>query len=162
TCAPRWRWCSACPRQVQRRPVRWKSIRWRPRSTRSSSPQDSAFRTARACTSAPFASRRGASPCAGRRRAETSSESRPISRAITLDPTSAEALEALEALTADSGDFDRLADVLERKLEVAARGPREQKAILARLGELYSRNLSRPPQARRAYERLLKIDPGHA
>jgi tetratricopeptide (TPR) repeat protein len=84
-----------------------------------------------------------------------------LERAITLDPTSAEGLEALEVLSAESGDFDRLADVLERKLEVAARGPREQKAILARLGEIYDRNLSRPQQARRAYERLLKIDPGH-
>ncbi|HEY4395252.1 MAG TPA: hypothetical protein VGP64_14375 [Polyangia bacterium] len=85
-----------------------------------------------------------------------------LERAITLDPASAEALEALEALSADSGDFDRLAEVLERKLEVAARGPREQKAILSRLGELYHRNLSRRPQARRAYERLLKLDPQHA
>ncbi|HEY6477725.1 MAG TPA: tetratricopeptide repeat protein, partial [Polyangia bacterium] len=85
-----------------------------------------------------------------------------LERAVTLDPTSAEALEALEALSTDAGDSGRLADVLERKLEVAARGPREQKAILARLGQLYDRNLSRPPQARRAYERLLKIDPGHA
>ncbi len=85
-----------------------------------------------------------------------------LERAVTLDPASTEALEALEALCADAGDLTRLADVLERKLEVAARGPREQKAILARLGEIYDRSLSRPPQARLAYERLLKIDPGHA
>ena len=68
-----------------------------------------------------------------------------LDRAVTLDPASTEALEALEALCADAGDFTRLADVLERKLEVAARGPREQKAILARLANIYDRNLSRPP-----------------
>jgi tetratricopeptide (TPR) repeat protein len=85
-----------------------------------------------------------------------------LERAVTLDPASAEALEALEALSADTGDFDRLAEVLERKLEITARGPREQKTILARLGAIYDQNLARPPQARRAYERLLKIDPGHA
>ena len=85
-----------------------------------------------------------------------------LERAVTLDPASAEALEALEALSADAGDFDRLADVLERKLEVAARGPREQKKILARLANIYDRNLGLAPLARRAYERLLKIDPQHA
>jgi tetratricopeptide (TPR) repeat protein len=85
-----------------------------------------------------------------------------LERAVTLDPTSVEALEALEALSAEAGDFERLADVLERKLEVAARGPREAKAILARLGELYAEKLGRPPEASRAYERLLKIDPDHA
>ena len=82
-----------------------------------------------------------------------------LERAVTLDPTSAEALEALEALSVDAGNFDRLAEVLERKVEVVARGPREQKTILARLAELYAKELARPPLARQTYERLLKIDP---
>jgi len=82
-----------------------------------------------------------------------------LERAVTLDPTSAEALEALEALSVDAGDFDRLAEVLERKIEVVARGPREQKTILARLAGLYAKDLARPPLARQTYERLLKIDP---
>jgi tetratricopeptide (TPR) repeat protein len=82
-----------------------------------------------------------------------------LERAVTLDPTSAEALEALEALSVDTGHFDRLAEVLERKVEVVARGPREQKTILSRLARLYAKELARPPLARRTYERLLKIDP---
>jgi len=85
-----------------------------------------------------------------------------LERAVTLDPTSAEALEALEALSVDAGDFDRLAEVLERKVEVVARGPREQKTILARLAEIYAKALARPPLARQTYERLLKIDPDNA
>src|SRR5580698_2219435 len=85
-----------------------------------------------------------------------------LERAVTLDPASAEALEALEALSVDAGDFDRLAEVLERKVEVVARGPREQKTILARLAEIYDKSLGRPPLARSTYERLLKIDPAHA
>ena len=85
-----------------------------------------------------------------------------LERAVTLDPTSAEALEALEALSVDAGNFDRLAEVLERKIEVVARGPREQKTILARLAELYAKELARPPLARQTYERLLKIDPDNA
>ncbi len=85
-----------------------------------------------------------------------------LERAVTLDPTSAEALEALEALSVDAGNFERLAEVLERKIEVVARGPREQKTILARLAELYAKELARPPLARQTYERLLKIDPDNA
>jgi tetratricopeptide (TPR) repeat protein len=85
-----------------------------------------------------------------------------LERAVTLDPASAEALEALEALSADAGELDRLAEVLERKIEVVARGPREQKTILARLAQIYDQNLGRAPLARRTYERLLKIDPQHA
>ena len=85
-----------------------------------------------------------------------------LERAVTLDPTSAEALEALETLSTEAGDFDRLAEVLERKVEVVARGPREQKTILARLAEIYGKELARPPLARQTYERLLKIDPDNA
>jgi tetratricopeptide (TPR) repeat protein len=85
-----------------------------------------------------------------------------LERAVTLDPTSAEALAALEALSVDAGNFERLAEVLERKIEVVARGPREQKTILARLAALYATELGRPPLARQTYERLLKIDPDNA
>jgi tetratricopeptide (TPR) repeat protein len=85
-----------------------------------------------------------------------------LDRALTLDPSSAEALGALEALSTEAGDFARLAEILERKLEAVARGPLEQTAILARLGEIYDRNLHQAALARRAYERLTKIDPTHA
>jgi tetratricopeptide (TPR) repeat protein len=85
-----------------------------------------------------------------------------LERAVTLDPGSPEALEALEALHTEAGNLERLAEVLERKLEVVARGPREQKTLLARLGQIYDQSLARAPLARQAYERLLKIDPENA
>ncbi|HZL19589.1 MAG TPA: tetratricopeptide repeat protein, partial [Polyangia bacterium] len=81
-----------------------------------------------------------------------------LERALSLDPGSAEALEALEALTTDAGDFARLTEVLERKLDRIARGPLEQKAILGRLVEIYVGPLGRPELARQAASRLAQID----
>ena len=60
-----------------------------------------------------------------------------LERAVALDPRSAEALEGLEAISTEAGDHQRLADVLERKVDVVARGPVEQKEILTRLADLY-------------------------
>ncbi len=80
-----------------------------------------------------------------------------LERALALDPTSVEALEALETVTSEGRDFGRLADVLERKIELVARGPREQKTILARLAEIYEGPLRRPDLARKTAERLRKI-----
>ena len=64
----------------------------------------------------------------------------------------------MEALTAEAGELPRLAEVLERKLEVAARGPREQKAILERLAELYDARLGDPARAAQARARLAALD----
>ena len=55
------------------------------------------------------------------------------------------------------GDFERLADVLERRLEVAARGPVEQQAILGRLAQLYAGPLAKPGRARDAQARAERI-----
>jgi len=77
-----------------------------------------------------------------------------LERALALAPASIEALEALEQLTSDSGDFERLADVLERKLDVAARGPVEQKAILARLADIYDDKLGQHDRARELRQQL--------
>ena len=71
-----------------------------------------------------------------------------LERAIALDPSSIEALEALEALTTETGAFKRLADVLERKLQVAARGPVEQQEILSRLIQIYGGPVPGPERAR--------------
>src|SRR6188768_1893661 len=76
-----------------------------------------------------------------------------LERAIALDPSSIEALEALEALTTETGAFERLADVLERKLQVAARGPVEQQEILTRLIQIYGGPVPRPERARMLRER---------
>ena len=81
-----------------------------------------------------------------------------LERAIALDPTSIEALEALEQVTIELNDFERLADVLERKLQVAARGPVEQQELLGRLVQIYSGPVSRPERAHMLRERLAMID----
>ena len=60
-------------------------------------------------------------------------------------------------LTTETGDFERLADVLERKLQVAARGPVEQQEILSRLVQLNSGPVPRPDRARLLRERLAMI-----
>jgi tetratricopeptide (TPR) repeat protein len=80
-----------------------------------------------------------------------------LERAIALDPGSMEALEALEAVAAEAGDFARLADVLERRLQVGARGPVEQQAILGRLAQLYAGPLAAPDRARDAQVRAEHI-----
>ena len=81
-----------------------------------------------------------------------------LERAIALDPTSLEALEALEGLTTETGDFQRLADVLERKLVVAARGPVEQQEIISRLVQIYSGPAPNHDRARLLRERMALID----
>ncbi len=83
-----------------------------------------------------------------------------LERALALDPTHVEGLEAMEALTVDAGDFARLAEVLEKKLEVAAPGPRAQKAILVRLLEIYEQRLARDDGAARTRTRLATLDEG--
>ena len=81
-----------------------------------------------------------------------------LERAIALDPTSIEALEAMEQVTTELNDFERLADVLERKLQVAARGPVEQQELLGRLVQIYGGPVVRPERAHMLRERLAMID----
>ena len=77
-----------------------------------------------------------------------------LERAIALDPASIEALEALELVTTESGDSERLAELLERKLERGTRGPVETKEILARLLQLYEGPVPKPDRARSLRERM--------
>ena len=85
-----------------------------------------------------------------------------LERARALDPDSVEALEGLEAVASEAGDFARLAEVLERKIDVVARGPVEKKELLVRLADLYDTQLGRPDRARLTHERALRIDPDFA
>jgi tetratricopeptide (TPR) repeat protein len=77
-----------------------------------------------------------------------------LERALALAPTSIEALEALELLSTETGDFDRLADVLERRLQMGARGPVEQKEIAERLAAIYEGPLGRHDRARELRAKL--------
>jgi tetratricopeptide (TPR) repeat protein len=81
-----------------------------------------------------------------------------LERAIALDPTSIEALEAIELLSTETGNYERLVDVLEKKLVVAARGPVEQQEIIARLVEIYETAVPRPDRARLLRDRMATID----
>jgi tetratricopeptide (TPR) repeat protein len=81
-----------------------------------------------------------------------------LERALALDPSHVEATEAMEALTGETGDFGRLADLLEKKLEVGARGPRGQRTILERLAQIYEERLGRPDQAARTRARLAELE----
>ncbi|HSZ83627.1 MAG TPA: tetratricopeptide repeat protein, partial [Polyangia bacterium] len=82
-----------------------------------------------------------------------------LERAIALDPRSVETLDALQATAVEASDWERLADVLERKIDVVARGPVEQKDLLVQLAEVYDRHLQRAARARDTHERALQLDP---
>jgi tetratricopeptide (TPR) repeat protein len=81
-----------------------------------------------------------------------------LERAIALDPRSVETLDALQTTAVESSNWERLADVLERKVDVEARGPTEQKELLVQLAEVYDRQLQRAGRARDTHERALNID----
>jgi tetratricopeptide (TPR) repeat protein len=82
-----------------------------------------------------------------------------LERAIALDPRSVETLDALQTTAVEASNWERLADVLERKIDVVARGPVEQKDLLVQLAEVYDRHLARAARARDTHERALQIDP---
>ena len=79
-------------------------------------------------------------------------------RALALDPLQLVALDALEALATESGDAERVAQVLSRKVAATAKRPADQRAILGRLAALQA-ELGRPDAARAAWSRALEIDP---
>jgi tetratricopeptide (TPR) repeat protein len=83
-----------------------------------------------------------------------------LERAVSLDPLNTNAFTALETIAAGMQDWPRVAEVLERRIEVA-RSP-EQRALLERLAALLGGTLARPADACEAYRRLLDIDPEHA
>ena len=81
-----------------------------------------------------------------------------LERAIALAPRSIETLDALQTTAVESSNWERLADVLERKVDLVARGPVEQKDLLVQLAEVYDRQLQRAGRARDTHERALQID----
>jgi tetratricopeptide (TPR) repeat protein len=81
-----------------------------------------------------------------------------LERALALDPSHVEAMEAMEALTLETGDFGRLADLLEKRLELAAPGPRAQRTILERLADIYDARLGQPELAAKTRDRLAALD----
>src|SRR5439155_586532 len=68
-----------------------------------------------------------------------------LERAVSLDPLNNGAFTALEAIATQTQDWARVAEVLERRLEVARVS--DQQALLQRLGALLADLLGRPAEA---------------
>ena len=71
------------------------------------------------------------------------------------------ALDVLERLKRDAGDWDRVAVILGRKIAATTRQPASQKSLLCRLAALQEERLGRPDVAREGYTRALAIDPDY-
>jgi len=96
-----------------------------------------------------------------RKRLGSAADAAPLlDRAMSLDPQCGGALDALEAIAVEAADWPRAAQIVERKLEAAARRPAEQKALLERLADIHGSHLSDASAARRMHLRVLEIDPG--
>jgi tetratricopeptide (TPR) repeat protein len=80
---------------------------------------------------------------------------------LEADPDDAKALEALEVIFEKEKAYDRLADVLSRRVGLLAAGP-ERVAGLLKLGLLYTDRLGDTASALTAFESLLEIEPSHA
>jgi tetratricopeptide (TPR) repeat protein len=80
---------------------------------------------------------------------------------LAEDPDDAAALDALEKQAERDKDFATVAEVLERRVQVAAEPP-ARLAILQKLGTVYSDRLQDHAGALRVWRRVLDLSPGHA
>ncbi len=80
-------------------------------------------------------------------------------RASQEDDTDVVALEALDRLYSTAGDFEALADVLRRRLELEE--PNERAEIGLRLGQLLETQLGEPDRAIDAFVSVLDAHPSH-
>ena len=82
-----------------------------------------------------------------------------LESALRVDPNCAPALDALEAIAGETGDWVGLADVLHRRL--AEVRPEEAKALLQRLGSVLGERLLDEKDALATYQVLLDLDLGN-
>jgi tetratricopeptide (TPR) repeat protein len=80
-----------------------------------------------------------------------------LEAALRLMPEHMPSLDALESIAEESGDAERIAVLLGRKVAATAKLPERQKAVLARLADV-QHQLGRPEAALEAYRRALAID----
>lgn len=80
-------------------------------------------------------------------------------RALELDPRCFPALHGLRELAANAGDWPTVVAYLGRELALWDE-PKEQAAVLARMGELYEQQLGDPAKAEAQYRRALEVWPG--
>ncbi len=83
-----------------------------------------------------------------------------LESALRVDPTCVPALDALEAIAGETGDWVGLAEVLHRRL--AEVRPEEAKALLQRLGSVLGERLQDEKDALATYQVLLDLDVGNA
>lgn len=81
-------------------------------------------------------------------------------RILELDPSRSEVLDALERHAERSRDFATLADVLERRVDLAV-DDEARLASLVRLGGVYADQLKDAERATSAWRRVLELSPGH-
>jgi Tfp pilus assembly protein PilF len=93
-----------------------------------------------------------------RRRGAVTDATRCLDQALRIVEHHLPALDALEALHRERGDLERVAVILGRKIAATTRQPARQKALLARLGELW-RQLGRDEVAQATFARALELDP---
>ncbi|HEX7599219.1 MAG TPA: hypothetical protein VF518_13465, partial [Polyangia bacterium] len=83
-----------------------------------------------------------------------------LESALRLDPSCAVALDALETIAAETGDWANLAEVLHRRL--AEVRPEDAKALLQRLGSVLGERLRDDQDAVATYRVLLDLDQSDA
>jgi tetratricopeptide (TPR) repeat protein len=84
---------------------------------------------------------------------------------LAEEPGSQQALDALEKLGEREKDYAAVAEVLERRVELAQGtlgGAQLQLTILQKLGSIYADRLKDDEGAMRAWRRVLELSPGHA
>ena len=82
-------------------------------------------------------------------------------RVLDEEPSSSAALDALEKHAERDKDFATVAEVLERRTELAPDAA-ARLAILLKLGGIYSDRVRDPAKAMSAWRRVLALQPGHA
>ncbi len=82
-------------------------------------------------------------------------------RILDEDPTSGASLDALEKQAERDKDFATVAEVLERRVSIAA-SDATRLTVLQKLGSIYSDRLRDHARAMSAWRRVLSIQPGHA
>ncbi|WP_437590400.1 tetratricopeptide repeat protein [Sorangium sp. So ce1000] len=82
-------------------------------------------------------------------------------RILELDPSAPGVLDALEKQAEREKDFATVAEVLERRVDLAA-DDAARLVSLQKLGAVYAERLKDPAQAARTWRRVLTLSPGHA